>query len=316
MPIDKNFYNEASAAKLGWEPSWFGERYFDDKLTRAIKKWQKDNGLTTDGLCGPSTFRRLWTERQSEIGSHKPATGSYSNYIVYNNEFYPIAWDKVVLWSDTNGLKAKPGTHYSYAGRPKRNIRYFVNHWDVCLSSRSCQSVLDRRGISVHFLIDNDGTIYQTIDMQHAAWHAGSERANRASVGVEITNAYYLKYQDWYIENGFGARPIQDGAWVHGNKLEPFLGFYPAQLKAAKALWKAIHNATEIPYETPLNQFGKTSTRYEQNVAYGKFSGFVSHYHVSKRKIDCAGLDIKEMLEEVVSEEKLGYVVVGDTCED
>ena len=51
-------------------------------------------------------------------------------------------------------------------------------------------------------------------------------------------------------------------------------------------------------YQTPTNQFDKTSTKYEQNVAYGDFSGFVSHYHVSKKKIDCAGLDIKTLLEE------------------
>ena len=120
MAIDKNFYNEASAAKLGWDPSWFGEKYFDDKLSRAIKKWQKSNSLSGDGLCGPSTFRRLWTERQAEIGDFKPVECSYSNYIIYNNEFFPIEWDKVVLWSERGGLKASPGTHYSYAGRPKR----------------------------------------------------------------------------------------------------------------------------------------------------------------------------------------------------
>ncbi len=299
MGVDKNFYNEASASKLGWDPTWFGEKYFDDKLVRAIKKWQKDNRLSPDGLCGPTTFRRLWTERQSEIDDHKPVSCQYANYIVYNNDFFPIEWDKVVLWSEPGALKANPGTHYSYAGRPKRNIRYFVNHWDVCLSSKSCASVLNKRGISVHFLIDNDGTIYQTLDIQHAAWHAGSERANRASVGVEITNAYYPKYQDWYIKNGFGERPLVENAWVHHTKLEPFLGFYPKQIEALKALWKAIHKATGIPYETPLNQFGNTSTQYEQKVPYGKFSGFVSHYHVSKKKIDCAGLDIKTLLKDI-----------------
>ena len=36
--MDKDFYNKSSAFKLGWDPSWFGEKYFDDKLTRAIKK--------------------------------------------------------------------------------------------------------------------------------------------------------------------------------------------------------------------------------------------------------------------------------------
>ena len=297
--MDKNFYNEASAKKLGWEPSWFGERHFDDKLVRAIKKWQKQRRLSADGMCGPSTFRRLWTERQSDIDDHKPDNPHYSNYIVYNGEFFPIEWDKFVLWSEKGGMESKPGHYYDYSGRAKRKIRYFVNHWDVCLNAKSCQRVLDRRGISVHFLIDNDGTIYQTMDIQHGAWHAGSARANRASVGVEISNAYYPKYQNWYVKNGFGERPIVDDAWVHGDKLEPFTGFYPEQVEAAKALWKAIHVATGIPYETPLSQFGKTSTRYVQNVPYGSFSGFVSHYHVSKKKIDCAGLDIKTLLDEI-----------------
>jgi hypothetical protein len=303
--MDKNFYNEASAKKLGWEPSWFGEKYFDDKLVRAIKKWQKERNIPADGLCGPTTFRRLWTERQAPqiVGEYcKDPYATYSNSIVYNGNFYPIKWDKFVLWSEDGGLETSRGKYYDYSGRPARPIRYFVNHWDVCLNSHSCQKILDKRGISVHFLIDNDGTIYQTMDMQHAAWHAGSERTNRASVGVEISNAYYPKYQTWYTKNGFDERPIIEDAWVHGEKLEPFMGFYPAQIEALKALWEAINNATGIPYETPVNQFGSTSTKYEQDVAYGKFSGFVSHYHVSKRKIDCAGLDIRILLDEIIED--------------
>jgi len=296
--MDKNFYNEASAKKLGWEPSWFGEKYFDDKLVRAIKKWQKSQGIPADGLCGPTTFRRLWTERQAKIDDYKPQEAQYSNYIIYNGDFHPIDWDKFVLWSEKGGMEAARGTYYDYSGRPERKIRYFVNHWDVCLNSKSCQDVLNRRGVSVHFLIDNDGTIYQTMDMQHAAWHAGSSRTNRPSVGVEISNAYYPRYQDWYVKNGFGERPLIEDAWVHGSRLDPFTGFYPVQLDALKSLWRAIHGATGIPYEAPTNQFGKTSTKYEQNVAYGDFEGFVSHYHVSKNKIDCAGLDLKTLLEE------------------
>jgi hypothetical protein len=304
MTIDKNFYNESSAKNLGWDPTWFSERYFDEKLTRAIKKWQRIKKLPVDGLCGPTTFRRLWTERQAHIDEHTTKDPNYSNYIVHNGEFLPIEWDKVILWSEKGGLAAKAGPYYDYTGRPKRSIRYFVNHWDVCLSSRSCQAVLDKRGISVHFLIDNDGTIYQTLDMQHGAWHGGKERVNRASVGVEISNAYYPKYQKTYVKRGFGERPIVEGAWVHGNKLEPFTDFYPKQIEALKALWRALHDGADIPYETPLNQFDKTSTKYEQDVAYGKFSGFVSHYHVSKNKIDCAGLDIKTLLEELTNEEE------------
>jgi|TARA_R110000824_G_scaffold128172_1_gene288907 hypothetical protein len=316
MTIDKNFYNESSAAKLGWDPTWFGEKYFDDKLVRAIKKWQKVKSIPSDGLCGPTTFRRLWTERQADIDDHKPTDNHYSNYIVYQGNFISIDWDKVVLWSEQGGIETPAGNYYSYSGRPKRNIRLFVNHWDVCLSSQSCQRVLDKRGVSVHFLIDNDGTIYQTLDMQHGAWHAGSERVNRASAGVEISNAYYTKYQSWYERNGFGERPLVNDAWVHGNKLDEFTDFYPVQIAALKALWRAIHSAAEIPYEAPVNQFGSTSTKYEQDVKYGSFSGFVSHYHVSKSKIDCAGMDIKKLLGEAMAQENTGYISSSDFCED
>ena len=38
--MDKDFYNQSSAANLGWDPTWFGEKYFDDKLVRAIKRFK------------------------------------------------------------------------------------------------------------------------------------------------------------------------------------------------------------------------------------------------------------------------------------
>jgi hypothetical protein len=96
---------------------------------------------------------------------------------------------------------------------------------------------------------------------------------------------------------------VIDKAYVNGNELGPFLGFYPKQIEALKALWQAVTEATGIPLQTPLNQFGNTSKNYEQHVAYGKYEGIVSHYHVSKTKIDCAGLDIKALIDEIEEEE-------------
>jgi hypothetical protein len=316
MPIDKHFYNESSAAHLGWDPTWFGEKYFDEQLVRAVKKWQRERGLTADGLVGPMTFRRVWTEREADIDQYRPSQPTYSNYIVHNGKFLPIGWDKVVLWSESGGLKADKGNYYDYTGRSPRKIKLFVNHWDVCLNSHSCQGVLNKRGISVHFLIDNDGTIYQTLDTQHGAWHGGSERVNRAAVGVEISNAFYPKYQEWYTRNGFGEREIVEGLRVHGEEVGPFLDFYPIQIQALKALWKAIHHGVGVPYEAPLNQFETTSKVYEQDAKYGDFQGFISHYHVSKHKIDCANLDIKTLLEEVKHEEETGYETASLLCED
>ena len=74
------------------------------------------------------------------------------------------------------------------------------------------------------------------------------------------------------------------------------------QIETAKALWKAIEAVTSVEMQTPLSQFGTTSTKYVQDVVYGKYQGIVSHYHCSKKKIDCAGLDIHELIQEVKSE--------------
>ena len=71
MAIDKVFYNKSSADSLGWTPQWFGESYHDEDLVKAIKKWQREYGLKEDGLCGPSTYRRVWTERESKIDDYK-----------------------------------------------------------------------------------------------------------------------------------------------------------------------------------------------------------------------------------------------------
>ena len=84
MAVDKEFYNEASASKLGWEPDWFGCDEFDEDLIRAIVSWQKNNNLKADGLCGPMTYRRIYTERkEKEEFKQESISESHNNHIVY-----------------------------------------------------------------------------------------------------------------------------------------------------------------------------------------------------------------------------------------
>lgn len=299
--MDKLFYNQASQEKLGWEPSWFGHNQNDEELIEHVKKWQKKNRLKADGLVGPMTYRRIWTERQSEIDDYKPKNPKWKedNYIVHNSKFIPIEWDKVVLWSEEDGLECEKGTYTDYSGKEDRKPHFFVNHWDVCLSAESCARVLKKRGISVHFCIDNDGTIYQLMDTQHAAWQAGGRQWNHDSIGVEISNAYYTKYQDWYVRNGFGERPVVDDVYCHGRKLETHLDFYPVQLEALKALWKAIHIGLDIPLEYPKKPNGDLDEGVNKECERSKFKGFVNHYNLTRKKIDCAGLDMPKLISEV-----------------
>jgi len=301
--MDKVFYNKSSADSLGWDPSWFGAKEHDDDLIDAIKDWQKKNGLTADGLCGPTTYRRIWTEREDQISNYAPPTavcGPGDKFIVHNGKFIPIDWDKVVLWDEPNGFECKAGTYTSYAGKPDREPHYFVNHWDVCLSTESMARVIKKRGISIHFGIDNDGTIYQLLDTQHAAWQAGGRKWNHDSIGVEIANAYYPKYQSWYKKNGFGPRPVNAKGSIkcHGGSLDEHLGFYDVQLEALKALWMAIHNGLGIPLECPLDSSGKLVQGVDKECERSKFEGFINHFNLTSRKIDCAGLDVVKLLED------------------
>ena len=70
-------------------------------------------------------------------------------------------------------------------------VDQLVMHFDVCGTSRTCFNVLqDDRDLSVHFMVDLDGTIYQTLDLKERAWHATT--SNDRSVGIEIAKISVL----------------------------------------------------------------------------------------------------------------------------
>lgn len=293
----KEAYNKNQAKRFGWKPNWFIPCHndFDEKLTLAIQVFQKESNLSADGMCGPSTYRVILSER--EALQKTEALGwetNTSDVLWWNDQPIKIDWpsDKVHTFKDSGfpypiskGLTKKSS---------KREIKSFVTHWDVCLNSMSCAKVLARRNVSVQFCIDNDGTIIQLHDMNDVCWHAGNSKVNHSAVGVEISNAFYTKYQSWYRKNGFGERPIKSGALAQNRKVEDFTWFYPVQIEALKALYKAMHEGCGIPLEAPDEKWA-----YDKNAASGKFKGFMNHFHCSTKKIDCAGLDIDVLLKEI-----------------
>lgn len=83
-------------------------------------------------------------------------------------------------------------------------IDQFVIHYDACGLSKTCfEELQDERDLSVHFMLDLDGTIYQTLDVKERAWHATI--ANTRAIGIEIANV------GAYPETG----PNPFAAWYH-----------------------------------------------------------------------------------------------------
>ena len=242
----------------------------------------------------PSDFRRKETEKEAHKISLEPT--STSNVILCNGEEHPIEWDNVIPFTHTDGF-VLPKNCYKTAKNERRSTM-FVCHWDVCLSAKSCFNILKKRKLSVHFLIDNDGTIYQLMDCNDVGYHAGNRKVNNTSLGVEISNAYYPKYQNIYRSRGFGPRPIWKNVKVHDKTLEPFLGFYPVQEQALQALMKALNKVYNIPLQTPTTE-GELLTTTSRAVYKGTYHGVVNHYHITKRKIDCAGMQLDKLLKEI-----------------
>lgn len=295
----KIFFNKASSEKLGWKPNWFNCSEFDEDLLNKIGEFQKNHGLTEDQLCGEQTYKRIYTEHEAKLSLLETKCQNLpkddKKYIICNGERVEIDWKDVSLFNEKGGLKLDSGFRGSVG--TKRDVHNFVIHWDSCLNSNSCVEVLKRRNLGVQFCVDNSGRILQLGDANLIFYHVGS--LNDCTIGVEISNAFYPKYQGWYTSHGFLQRPIVQEAIVHGEKLTNFMGFYPMQIEALKALIKAVSSYYNIPLQVPLDDKGELVTDLYQDAIDKKFRGVITHLHVDKNKIDCAGLEIDKIVNEI-----------------
>ncbi len=192
-------------------------------------------------------------------------------------------------------------------------VDLFVIHYDVCGTSRACFRVLqDERQLSVHFLLDVDGTLYQTLDLAHTAWHARA--ANPRSVGIEIAHigaypegerAVLERWYEWTEEGarltipaqledgirtrGLQARPARPGLLrgaVHGAEYVQY-DFTEEQYESLAALAAALVALfPRIELEVPRDARGVVRTDALSDEEELDFHGLVGHYHLQTDKRD------------------------------
>ena len=197
----------------------------------------------------------------------------------------------------------------------REKVDQFVLHFDATGTSRQCFNVLhDHRCLSVHFMLDLDGTIYQTLDLKERAWHATT--SNTRSIGIEIANIGAFApgpqkmFEDWYqrddtgwprvvIPTRFGpsgiltpnfiARPTRKEPVVgpvQGRQLQQY-DFTPEQyaalIKLTATLCKVFPN---IRCDFPKDGEGKLITRKLPDDELNTYQGILGHYHVQTNKVD------------------------------
>lgn len=189
----------------------------------------------------------------------------------------------------------------------------FVLHYDACGTSRACFRVLqDERQLSVHFLLDLDGTLYQTLDLVETAWHARA--ANPRSIGIEIAHVgafppaereRLARWYEWREEGtrirperlataelrtrAFEARPARE-AFVHGTiHGEEFLqpDFTPEQYRTLTTLARTLHELfPRITLDAPRDAAGRVRMDALTDAEEADFHGILGHYHLQTDKLD------------------------------
>ena len=175
----------------------------------------------------------------------------------------------------------------------KASVRQFVIHHDGCTSSDMCFSVLqNERGLSVHFMIDNDGTIYQTIDLGLMAYHASEW--NIDSIGVEMCNKGDAKqYPGTYDGGRFGPKRKTRAIKINNNTILAY-EYTDAQLSSLEALARALTRLLpNLPAEFPQSSPGKQTWNTIPKDQSMRFAGYIGHYHLWDQKWDPGPFDFE-----------------------
>jgi N-acetyl-anhydromuramyl-L-alanine amidase AmpD len=194
-------------------------------------------------------------------------------------------------------------------------VDQFVLHFDVCGISKACFNVLhDHRDLSVHFMLDLDGTIYQTLDLKERAWHATT--SNDRSVGIEIANmgAYantdMKALDEWYQRDASGhvyikvpaslgdpmfkvknftarpARPDLVRGNVQGQDLQQY-DYTPEQYAALTKLTATLCKVfPKIRCDYPRDASGQLVLKKLPDDELKKYAGVIGHYHIQTNKTD------------------------------
>ena len=197
----------------------------------------------------------------------------------------------------------------------QEKVDQFVLHFDVSGTSRQCFKTLhDLRGLSVHFLLDLDGTIYQTLDLKERAWHATT--SNSRSIGIEIANVgAYATVQDgplkeWYQPDGSGrvrvviperlgdgglrtpgfvarpARPHPVVGVIQGKELVQY-DFTPEQYAALTKLTATLCQVfPKLKCDYPRDAAGQLVPHKLADDVLAGYQGLLGHYHIQSNKVD------------------------------
>jgi len=195
----------------------------------------------------------------------------------------------------------------------QRVVDQFVLHYDASGTSRRCFETLhDRRGLSVHFLLDVDGTLYQTLDLKERAWHATT--SNTRSIGIEIAQAGAVpadqtqRLDASYTNDAAGVRLVLPGGGDSGIRntnltarparpervIGEIQGTRLAQYDFTDEQYATLARLTatlcrvfpRLPCRAPREADGSVTPHKLPEADLKAYTGVLGHYHIQTDKVD------------------------------
>jgi N-acetylmuramoyl-L-alanine amidase len=190
-------------------------------------------------------------------------------------------------------------------------ISQFVVHHDGCFDSRTCFHVLhNERGLSVHFLIDWDGTIFQTLDLVDCAFQAAG--VNEIAVGVELASRgdAFRFPNDYTASSGPKMKREKVTCTINGSQFLAY-AYHKVQIEAMQAIGKCLARIFPgLPQVYPAEGDGEPI--WNSLTDPRGYKGYLGHYHITNQKWDPGPFDFKEFTTGIRS--RMFYpVVLGAT---
>jgi len=267
--------------RLGWEYPNFPSSFRSFLL--AIKKFQETTGLVADGILGPKTFGKM-QEWKAEFG--QKAVGDvilpeiekpkYGGKLIIDDREHEV---------DFNLVNFLEPAGFSFLERGgwrlrKEDPRLIILHWTVTATAHQAFETLGRRSLSTHFIIENDGTVYQCLDpMNHIGYHA--REVNKFSIGVYLVNPVLKKHNRKRI---WKSRLMRTKKANRGTEIEIY-DYTDEQKQSLKKLLEALCQYCNIRYG-----FQRSDGVINKEI-WKRFNGILGHYHIRGTKWD-PGIDI------------------------
>lgn len=270
---------------LGQDPSTFNfkevelDGFFGHETEKAVKAFQKLNGLLDDGVIGPKTLSLMQlasTDKSEVFQSVKADSLQINQYHLPANEYLPATGQKK-RWIFLHHTAGGPNPYQTIDGW-KNDTRGPI----------ATQYVMG--GTSIQGNTEYDGVVVEAFPKGCSGWHlgnVGSRDLHINSVGIEICNMGAVTNGKTYV--GSNVIPAQ----IVNCEFRGFTQWHKYsdnQIKTLRNLLIHIGKAEGIDLQEGLPKMirrsGIKAFEFSQDAFSGKVFGILSHTNVRKDKID------------------------------